>query len=757
MKIICIGNYPPRQCGIATFTENLVKAIQHAALTQSEDLQIEVIAMNDSGQIYNYPKIVTKTIRDQYKNDYLEAAGYINDSGADICLIEHEYGIFGGNSGLLLISLIRSLKVPVVTTLHSVLQKPNFHQKEVLKKIASYSTSIIVMSRLAVDFLQEIYEVPDSKIFCIEHGVPDFELMRSNIPQAPEKWKDRKVILTFGLIGRSKGIETVIKALPKIVSAHPDVLYVVLGKTHPHVVRHAGEEYREWLIQMAHHLEVTDHVMFIDEYVSESQLVSCLLAADIYVTPYHNKTQITSGTLCYGLAGGCAVFSTPYWHAEEVLKNGLGHLFDFGDSISFANQVTELLNEPDKLIMQQKKAYQYGCSIAWPLIGKDYIGVFQKIISLEMINRIDTEAQYQLIDFPFNPQHLLRLTDNTGILQHAHGCTPNYKTGYCLDDNARALLLCVKAFQQFNEPKYLILISRYLAYIDHMQHKDGSFDNFMTYSHSIFENDISEDAYGRTVWALGYLIRFAPNDNLFQLGMDLFHKSLNQINNLSHARGYANCILGLYHYVNRFPDQDRFVKMITDLANKLCNRYDDHYKENWQWFDTKMTYDNGLLPASLYKAYELTGIERFLEIADNSSRFLESKCFINGHLSLIGNNRWLGMDDDYEMFGQQPIDAMAMVVLYNSMFIVKKNSRAADKLRTSFKWFLGYNDLDLPLYDVDTSGCNDGIEEFSINRNQGAESTIAYHLAWLIAAPYFEEIEQHATEAVLSIEDIAYS
>lgn len=754
MKVICIGNYPPRQCGIATFTQNLVDALKRAALIQSVETEIEVIAMNDCDQTYNYPSIVKKTIRDQIKSDYTEAANYINHSGADVCLIEHEYGIFGGNSGVLLLSLMRILKVPVVTTLHSVLQKPNFHQKEILKKIATYSSRLIVMSNLAIDFLKEVYEVPSTKIVCIEHGVPDFELMKSSLPASPKNWIGRKIILTFGLIGRNKGIETVIKSLPGIVAKHPDLLYVIMGKTHPHVVRHAGEEYREWLTQMVVKLNLTDNVQFIDEYVSESQLVSSLLSADLYVTPYLNKAQITSGTLCYALGGGCAVLSTPYWHAEEILAGGIGSLFDFGDSTGLTNQVIELLDETNKLTTMQKKAYAYGKSISWPVIGKRYITAFENVISDSVPAGNDFE--YQLIDFPFNPQHLFRMTDNAGILQHAHGCTPNYKTGYCLDDNARALLLSMKAFQQFKEPRYITLAIKYLAYINHMQHKDGSFDNFMTYSHTLFENDHSEDAFGRTIWALGYLVRYAPNDDLFQLGHELFHRSLNQIPHLNHPRGYANCILGLYHYVKRFPDQDRFIKMIDELANLLCDGYDSCSKKSWQWYETIISYDNGLLPASLYKAYEITSNERFLEVAYATTEFLESKCFLSKHLSLVGNRRWLRMDEDYELFAQQPIDAMAMVVLYDCIYQLKKSQKAAEKLRTSFQWFLGYNDLDLPLYDSDTSGCNDGIEEFGINRNQGAESTIAYHLAWLIAAPYFEA-EKPSCEVILSIHDMAYN
>lgn len=755
MKIICLGNYPPRQCGIATFTENVVTALENAAKASNLILEIEVIAMNDVGQSYNYPAIVTKIIRDQHQEDYIKAAAYINASNADICIVEHEYGIFGGNSGLMLISLLRKLTVPVVTTFHSVLQKPNFHQKEVLKKIAAYSSGIIVMSKLAIHFLKEVFEVPAAKIFLVEHGVPDFEVLKSIVPNSPAHWKGKKVMMTFGLIGRSKGIETAIKALPSIVEKHKDLLYVIIGKTHPHVVRHEGEAYRDSLKQLVSKLKLDEHVEFMDEYLSEEQLVSNLLAADLYVTPYHNKAQITSGTLCYALGGGCAVFSTAYWHAEEVLQNGTGRLFEFGDWRDLSKQINEVLDDPNLLCSLKQNAYEYGKKISWPLISNKYLRIFKNLASIANHHEIHLESQYQLIDYPFNLQHIIRLTDDVGILQHAIGCTPNFKAGYCLDDNARALLLSMMSYRQFKEPKYLQITIKYLSYINHMQNKDGIFKNFMTFTHETFDNDESDDATGRTIWALGYLIRHAPNDSIFQLAMEIFHRAIGQIKNMNHKRGFANCILGLHHYIRRFPDQDKFIMLMDELATKICDGYDEFSKENWKWFEPIISYDNGLLPASLYRAYEITGKERFLEIADASTQFLESKCFSNEHLSLIGSNRWLKMDEDYELYAQQPIDAMAMVVLYNCMYRIKKDAKTAEKLRNSFKWFLGFNDHDLPLYDIETCGCNDGIEEFSINRNQGAESTIAYHIAWLVAAPYFE-IELKAVKAILSVDNFVY-
>lgn len=739
MKVICIGNYPPRKCGIATFTENIVKAIQNSSVDQSINVAVEVIAMNDPDQFYDYPPIVTKIIRQNFKQDYLDIAEYINDSKADICLLEHEFGIFGGNSGLLLISLLRLLKIPIVTTFHTVLEKPNFHQKEVMKIIATYSSGIIVMSKLAIQFLKEIYQIAPNKIFFVEHGVPDFESIQLNQSQYSSNWKGKKVMLTFGLIGRSKGIETAIKALPKIIKKHPDFKYVIIGKTHPHVIRHAGEEYRNWLTQLSQELLVQDHIEFINEYVSEEQLVTYLLAADIYVTPYCNKAQITSGTLCYALGGGCAVFSTPYWHAEELLQNGRGILFEFGDYEKLAERIIEVLDDSKKLKILQQNAYEYGKSITWPLTGKAYVAIFNELATTKASHEILLKSHYGLVDYPFNPAHLIRMTDDVGMLQHAHGCIPNYQTGYCLDDNARALLLSLMAYQQYQDPLYIQLVVKYLSFVDHMQNPDGSYNNFMTFSKEKFENDQSEDAFGRTVWALGYLVRFAPNDSLFQLGIELFQKTLNQVQILKHCRGYANSIFGLYHYIKRFPDQEKYIQLMAHFANLLCDEFDKYSTNDWHWFETTMTYDNGLLPASLFNAYNVLENERFLIVANKSTLFLEQKCFKQTNLTLIGNRRWLKMNESFEMYAQQPIDAMAMVILYDSIYSLTHSNESIDKLKRSFQWFLGYNDLNLPLYDIETNGCNDGIEEFSINRNQGAESTIAYHIAWLVASTYFDK------------------
>ncbi len=589
------------------------------------------------------------------------------------------------------------------------------------------------MNNMAIDFLTRVFDVQRDKIIRIQHGVPDFSILENQLQLPPASWNNRCVMLTFGLIGRSKGIETVIRALPSVVKNHPDLLYVVLGKTHPSIVRQVGEEYREFLISLVQELGLQDNVEFVDRYVSEHELVSYLKAADLYVTPYLNKAQITSGTLSYAVGGGCAVISTPYWHAEELLTNDRGRLFDFGDSNKLAEIIHELIIHPDELAQLQRNAFEYGKTISWPKIGDAYLSLFQEVIH----NYSSERAVIPDLHIPlFDLSHFQRLTDNTGILQHARLSVPYFKTGYCLDDNARALILCLTVWNRSKESSLIGMIHVYLSYILFMQKKDGSFSNYLSYGIKGTDDDYSEDALGRAIWATGCLVRHAPTDSLFQIGHQLFGQSIEQLSRLRYARGFANGIFGIVEYIKRFPDQERYLILLESLADQLCDLFFRIRHEGWDWFEESITYDNGLLPGALYRAYEISRKERYLQVADDSRIFLESKCFREDWLSLIGNRKWLRMDDDFDLYAQQPIDALSMVILYESAFQATGKHEYIDRMINSFKWFLGYNDLDISVYDSDTKGCNDGIEEFNINRNQGAESTIAFLLSQNIVEPY---------------------
>ncbi|OQX82479.1 MAG: hypothetical protein B6D64_00055 [Bacteroidetes bacterium 4484_276] len=736
MKIICIGNYPPRKCGIATFTENLLNAISLAGNLQDKEIEIEVIAMNENDKEYGYPSIVSKTIHDHNKEEYHTISHYINSSGADICLVQHEYGIYGGTAGLLLLPLLRDIEIPIISTFHTVLQKPGFHQKEVLKKIAEYSSKIVIMSSLAINFLSGPFGVPRNKIARIEHGVPDFKAYKSKKPKIPKAWKDKKVIMTFGLIGRSKGIETAIRAMPGIIKQHPDAHYVILGKTHPHIVKNEGEEYREYLQKLTIELGVENNVQFINKYVAEEDLCNYLLSSELYITPYLNEAQITSGTLAYAVASGSAVLSTPYWHAKELLDEGRGILFEFGNYNELANDINSLLDQPEKLKAIQITAYNYGKTISWPKIGKQYINVFEGALTDSLIKKSKTwPDDFKIPEFDFS--HIARLTDDTGIVQHSKFCIPDYHTGYSLDDTCRALVLSVKAYHRFPGEQYCNYIYKYLSFFMYMQNPDGDYKNFITFERDTVEVPGSDDTYGRAIWALGYVVRYAPSDSVFNLAVDLFAKSTTQIPELKYARGYANCILGLYHFLKRFPDHDHYLKIMQKFADKLCGLYKINQHDNWHWFEPSLTYDNGILPAALYKAYSLTHNKKHFEIAEITTQFLENICMPDDHLSLVGNKFWMFNKEQLPGFAQQPIDAFAMVFLYDSIHLLKKDNDSREKLKKAFSWFFGNNDLLLPLYNNETKGCHDGIEEFSINNNQGAESIISYLMSWLIAEPYY--------------------
>lgn len=692
--------------------------------------------MNDGDNSYAYPPIVTRVIRSQVLNDYVEMAASINDSSAELLLLQHEFGIFGGESGVLVLALLRRLRIPIVSTFHTVLQQPTFHQLEVLKRVAAYSSRIIVMNGMAVNFLTDIYDVPREKIIRIEHGTPDFDGFANCLPPRSPAWLNRRVLLTFGLIGRSKGIETAIRAMPTVVARHPNVLYVILGQTHPHVVRYSGEEYRDYLTHLVAELHLEQHVTFIDEYVSELVLMAHLKAADIYLTPYLNQAQITSGTLSYAVSGGCAVVSTPYWHAQELLADGRGCLFDFGNHRQLAGIINHLLDTPAALAELQQQARHYGKTIAWPLIGSQYVAILQAVIAQSSMAGANLQEPPVRKIPAFDVTHLKRLTDDTGLLQHARISVPFYEAGYSIDDNARAIVVCLAAWHRSHDAVYLALLDKYLAYVIAMQRKDGSFANYMTYGRTIVD-ETSDDALGRSVWALGYLIRYAPTDAIFQLGLEYFDQSLPQFVSLRYARGYANCIFGLYHYLKRFPDQERLLKLLQGLADQLCDMFIRHQRDNWSWFEDAMTYDNGLLPAALYRAFEITGNRRYCQIAEESRLYLESKCFKLPWLSIIGNRKWLHRESEAEIYAQQPVDAMAMILLYESAWDATGDRAHIDRLLLVFDWFFGSNDLNLGLYDAESKGCNDGIEEFNINRNQGAESNLAYLMSWLVAEPFF--------------------
>lgn len=739
MKVAYVGTYLPRECGIATFTKNLVHSMTGNSNVEINPIDGFVVALNDHEQVYSYPEEVQLTIRQEEQPDYLEAANFINLSGADLCILEHEFGIFGGQNGVYILPLLHRLKIPLVVTLHTILKTPSYNEKAVLKEICKMASKVVVMSHKAIGFLTDIYDVQEEKIEFIEHGVPDIYFSQEQTKK-DLKLQSSKVLLTFGFIGRNKGIETVIKALPKVVESYPDVLYMVLGKTHPSILRHSGEEYRNYLHLLVKNLKLTNHILFLNEFIPQKELFKYLSACDIYVTPYLNEAQITSGTLSYAMGVGCAVISTPYWHATELLAEGRGRLFDFGDSDQLSQILTDLLGHPDVLDDIQKKAYDYGKKITWPKIGEKYVALARHVVSEPMMPGKKKETMVDLLFLPpFLLTHIKRLTDDTGIIQHAKFGIPNLKEGYCLDDNARALLMVLMAYKQKKDPLALELLPIYLSYIHYMQNKNGTFRNFLSFNRNFLDEVGSEDSFGRTIWALGYLLGNAPNDAYYQIGRQMFFDASPNFEKLKSIRSIANTMIGICYYLRSNPSDDGMTERLRKLAYILIGHYDSNSNEDWQWFESLLAYDNAILPLALLHSAEILNDEKVSTTAINSMNFLTEVTLQDGYLSIVGNKEWFKKNEERSMFAQQPIDALAMTLMFHQAFHLTKDKEYLNKLYTSFMWFLGDNDLRMSLYDFETKGCCDGFEHDGVNRNQGAESSLAYLISHLTVLQAYDE------------------
>lgn len=746
MKTAFIGTYPPRECGIGTFTKNLFGAMASKQKEGTDGSQeAVVIAMDDQEESYNYPEEVQFTIRQEQQGDYVEAARFINLSGAKICILEHEFGIFGGQNGVYILPLLHRLEIPLIVTLHTVLKAPSYNERAILVEICKMANKIVVMTHKAVEFLTDVYNIPFAKIELIEHGVPDLKF-NNEMVKKEFRLETKKVLLTFGFISRNKGIETVIRALPAIVAKYPETIYIILGKTHPAVLRHSGEEYRIFLLRLIKNLQLEKHVLFLNEFIHQKELFKYLYASDIYITPYLNEAQITSGTLSYAIGAGAAVISTPYWHAAELLAEGRGRLFNFNDSDELTGILMDLLDHPDKLKGLRNKAHTYGKEITWPKIGLKY-----NILAKAMLQQHEDRSSKKetildpLILPPFLLDHVRRMTDDTGIIQHAKFGIPNLKEGYCLDDNARALLMVLMAYKQKKLPLALTLSPIYLSYIHYMQNDDGTFRNFLSFSRNFMDEVGSEDSFGRTIWSLGYLLANAPNDAYSQTGKEIFFDAAPNFEKLQSIRSIANTIIGISYYLKISPHDEGMTERLRALANKLVQQYSKHRTTNWHWFESMLTYDNAMLPLSLLHAAGILNDDIVTNTAMESMHFLSDITLKEGYLSVVGNENWYAQDAEKSMFAQQPLDALAMVLMFHQAFHFTKEKTYLNKLYTSFMWFLGENDLRMSLYDFETKGCCDGLESYGVNRNQGAESTLAYlisHLTLLQAYEDFYKTEQ---------------
>jgi len=738
-----VSTYPPRQCGIASFAHSLVNACE-AHL--SGRLRPIVIAMDSPRAGYEYPPVVQCRIDQRARVGYVEAAEFLNRGNVRVVSLQHEFGIFGGADGSYVLDMLRDLRCPVVTTFHTVLHEPYEGQRQVMKELIERSERLVVMSRRGAMFLREVYGAPAEKVRLIPHGVEQMPLVEPERYKGQFNLQGRPVVLTFGLLSPGKGIEYMIQALPRIVARYPRLCYLVVGATHPEIRSREGESYRLNLQRMVSELGVEQNVEFIGRFVDQRELCELLKAADIYVTPYLNREQIVSGTLAYALGAGKPIVSTRYWYAEELLSDGRGILVEFRDPQGLAEAVLELLDNPQRLRNVRAHAYEYSRGMVWPEVGRRYVDTFREAIrSARVSAAVSDSAIRKLLPITGLPRpkldHLVRMTDDTGLLQHAHYSVPNRLHGYTTDDNARALVVATKFYNLYNDETAERLLSVYLAFVRYAQRSDGLFRNFLSYDRRFMEEVGSDDCYGRALWGLGYVVCRGP-DRYRPFATEMFEVSIRRHNVLEvlSPRGRANAILGLYYYQQRFPEATDISDKIDGLAQKNVVLFRRHSDPDWLWFEPTITYDNAILPQALFYAYEVTGRREYLDVAVASLDFLILKCRRAGeHFSLVGNEGWHRKGQEPAQFDQQPIDACGLVEACKTAFRVTARRDYLGHMRRAFDWYLGVNDVGVPLYDFASGGCADGLTPVGVNQNQGAESTLCCLLALLTLTEIYSE------------------
>jgi glycosyltransferase involved in cell wall biosynthesis len=739
-RIAVIGNYLPRQCGIATFTTDLCAAIS----AEYGTARLLALPVNDTEQGYDYPARVRWSLAQDDVRTYQEAAEFLNFNNIDMVCLQHEYGIFGGPAGGHILHLLRGLKMPVVTTLHTVLREPNPNQLMVMEEVAELSDRLIVMSQLSSQFLQEIFKVPGSKIDMVPHGVPDLPFLDPNFYKDRFGVEGKAVLLTFGLLSPNKGIENVILAMPQILSKHKNVVYIVAGATHPHILRREGDTYRASLQALAKEVGVESQVIFHDRFVSPEEMAEFIGAADIYITPYRYEEQVVSGTLAYALGAGKAIISTPYWHAIELLDDRRGALVPFQNPGAIANKTIELLDTPALRHAMRKRAYVFARDMVWKRVAQGYMGSFARVRSDRMESprvqfsaRITPKLLNQLPELKLT--HVNALTDDTGMLQHAIFTIPNRTEGHTTDDNARALIFTVLLAQLGKDQLETHSVtpdfpSRYLSFLEHaFDPAKGRFRNFLGYDRQWNEPVGSEDCHGRSLWSLGTVLGRSEDQGLRCAAGRLFEFSLPAALEFSSPRAWAYTLLGIQEYLNSYPGDRDAQKIRSVLSRRLLEMYEAIRSPDWKWFENVLAYGNARLPQAMLLVGSACADDRMISASLEALDWLSTtqRSETNGHFVPIGSQGFYHQGGARARFDQQPIEAAGAVSACLEAYRITGDSRWRTEAWSAFNWFLGDNDLQLPLYDSVSGGCRDGLHPDRANENQGAESTLSFLMALL--------------------------
>jgi glycosyltransferase involved in cell wall biosynthesis len=729
-KIAFIGDHLPRKCGIATFTTDVLGAV--AAL--EPQIQCFAVAVNDLPAGYEYPEVVRFEFEEQELSSYLRAADFLNISDVDVVCLQHEFGIYGGPAGGHILAMLRELRMPVVTTLHTVLREPKADQRRVMDGLIALSSRLVVMAEKGKEMLKSIYQAPESKIDLIPHGIVDVPFVDPTYFKDQFEVEGKVVLLTFGLLSPNKGIEFVLNALPEIIAAFPNVVYIVLGATHPNELREHGEAYRLSLEILARKNKVDKNVIFFNQFVDLENLKEFVGAADLYITPYLNEAQITSGTLAFTFGSGKAVVSTPYWHAAELLGDDRGVLVPFADSQAMASEIVKLLSDDLRRNAMRKNAYRIGREMIWSNVASLYMKSFET-------SRLESSApsRKSLVSKTLHQQprelppmkliHLARMTDSTGVFQHANFTVPNFAEGYCTDDNARAFILSILLGQLGDESESVrSLATISAAFLNHaFDPATQRFHNHMSFDRKWLDEQGSEDSHGRAIWALGMGVGRSPFRSFQMMSGQLFAQAIPALTSFTSPRAWAFGLIGIHEYLRRLSG-DTLVNQTRDvLTQRLMDLYDSASQPDWHWFEEELSYDNAKLSSALILTGQATGDLLVLKRGLASLRWLtEMQTSENGHFRPIGSNGFYRRGSSRANFDQQPVEAQSTVSACLEAYRATADFWWYEHAQRAFDWFIGWNDLGVELYTPATGGCCDGLHVDRVNQNQGAESTLAF-------------------------------
>ena len=727
--ILYVATFPPRECGIATFTKDLITAMDKKF---SPNIKSKILVMNNNDiNIYKNNEDVLFGIIENDISAYKKAAGKVNEIDAiKLINIQHEFGIFGGEYGDYLIKFLDNVKKPVIISFHTVIPNPDDKLKKIVRQLAKKSLCLVVMTKSGIDILRKDYNIKTEILF-IPHGTPTTSFDENTKLKSAMGFSDKILLTSFGLINPRKGCEYVIESIIKVITKYPNILYLIVGETHPLVRKKEGEKYRAFLERKVKEFDLEKHVKFINRYLTLEEIVKLLLATDIYISSNLDPNQIVSGTLAYAIACSKAIISTPFIYAKDLITPERGILVKFRDPNSYTKALIKILSNPNVKEEMEKNNYSFSRSMIWSNVAISYYNAFKQVIpDLENWRMSCPEIKFD---------HIMNLTDDFGIIQFANYSKPDKLSGYTLDDNARALLACALYYNFYKDNTKLKLMRIYLNFVKYVQTNENKLYNFVNYERVVNLEDWSEDAHGRAIWALGYLIAIKSIPKELRIKAELiFEDAKKAVDKIKSPRAISFILIGLCNY-NLIKKSE--VRRIKKLADYLVRLYEDSNHGEWNWFENYLTYSNSKLPEALFFCYKTTKNEKYLTIAKESLDFLISVTFKDGIFAPIGQNRWYHNNSHRAHFDQQPVDTASMVQTLIVAYETTKDNKYRKLAIDTFYWFLGKNSLNQEVYNDLTGGCHDGIGEHSLNMNQGAESTISYLLA---------RFSIHSKEMVLS-------